>query len=263
MSPRNNSNDESELEEKRLTLIEHLGELRSRIIKSLVAIFIGTVVAFIFSGDLIDILIRPCLPIIKKTYFTSILQPFNVRLKAAFFAGMIFASPVILLQLWQFIKPALTKKEKNVTRFIFAFALVAFFIGVSFAYFLIIPVGTKVLIEYKTPLMEPLIGINELLNFVVFFLLAMGLVFEIPLVMMGLGKIGLVDSRTLSKNRKFAILGAVVLATIVTPGSEVLTSTILSIPLYLLYELSIILLRFMNKKSEEPEEEIEELEEEE
>ena len=255
MSPRNNENDDSDFEEKRLTLIEHLDELRSRIITSLVAITVGTVIAFIFSGELIDWLIKPCIATIKETYYTSPLQPFNVRLKASFFAGMVIASPVILHQLWKFIKPALNKKEKNVVRSLFGFAIISFLVGVAFAYFVIIPMGIKALLEFGTPLMKPLIGIEEIINFVVFFLLAMGLVFEMPLVMMGLAKVGIVSSRMLSKNRKFAIVGAAVLACIVTPGSELVTSMILTIPLYLLYEISIWMVKIVNPGSPKDDEE--------
>src|SRR5512146_1500150 len=101
MSPRNNEPDELEFEEKRLTLIEHLDELRSRIIKSLLGVLGGTIIAFWFSAQLVDWLIRPCMKVVKTIYYTSIMQPFNIRFKAAIFAGIVLSSPVILYQLWR------------------------------------------------------------------------------------------------------------------------------------------------------------------
>jgi sec-independent protein translocase protein TatC len=176
------------------------------------------------------------------------MQPFNICLKAAFLGGAVISSPFLIYQVWCFIFPALTDKEKNVVRGLFVTALFFFFIGMSLAYYLIIPMGAEVLIGYKTDAMIPLIGIEDTINFVVFFLLALGIVFETPLVMMGLAKAGIVNVRMLAKNRKFAVLGSVILACIVTPGSEVLTSAILAIPLYLLFELSLILMRFVEPK---------------
>ncbi len=244
----NSSVTEDELEEKRLTLVEHLDELRSRIIRVLVAVTLGMIVAFIFSAQLLDWLIAPCLPIIKNTYFTSILQPFNIRLKASFFGGLILVSPYVFFQIWKFVKPALTQKEKKVFRGLLGFALVLFLAGVALGYFLIIPQGTKILISYATPSMQPLIGIEEVVNFVIFFLLGLGFIFEIPILLMGLAKVGLVDHKLLSKNRRYAIFGAVLLAVCVTPGSEVITSLILALPLYLLFEVSVVLIKYVKPR---------------
>ncbi len=232
----------------RLTLIEHLDEFRTRIIKSLASLVLGMVIAFIFSATLLDWLIKPCLPFIKETYFTSPLQPFNIRLKVSFFAGIILASPVILYQVWRFIKPALTLKERRVIRGLFAFALILFLSGVALAYYFIVPIGVDVLLHYATPSMKPLISTAEMVDFVVLFLLAMGIVFEVPIIMMGLAKVGLIDYRMLNQNRKYAVFGVVVIATAVTPGSEVLTSLILAVPLYFLFELSVVIVRFMERR---------------
>ena len=247
----NLNNDLSPDEDKgdhRLTLIEHLDELRSRIIKCLVAVSIGTLVSFIFSEQLLNFLIKPCLPVIKVTYFTSILQPFNVRLKAAVFGGLVFTGPVVIYQIWKFIKPALKVKERRIITGIFGFAVLLFLIGIALAYYLIIPMGTEVLISYKTSTMLPLIGIEEVLNFVVVFMIGMGIVFELPMVMLGLAKVGIVNHKMLASNRKYAIVGTLIASTAITPGSEVLTSLILWIPLYLLYELSIFIIRFVEPK---------------
>ena len=234
--------------EKRLSFIEHLEELRTRILVSLASILVTTIIAFFFSDKLIDILVFPCKSSIKETVFLSLLEPFNIRLKVAAGAGIIIASPFVLYQLWLFISPALKQKEKNVIRVLFWFALLFFLAGVAFAYFVVLPIGAKFLLQYATPVMKPMIRIGEYISFVVIFLVAMGVVFETPLVLIGLNRIGMVSGNQLGNYRRFAILGAVIVACAITPGSELLNSMIISIPLYFLYELSIWLIRLLEKR---------------
>lgn len=238
-----------EPDEKKISFIEHLDELRTRILISLASILVSTIIAFFFSDKLIDILIYPCKSSIKETYFFSLLEPFNIRLKVAAGAGIISASPLILYQLWLFIAPALKRKEKNVIRVLFWFALVCFWLGVAFAYFVVLPIGAQFLLQYATPVMQPMIRIGEYISFVVIFLVAMGVVFETPLIFIGLNQIGLVNSTQLGNYRRFAILGAVLVACAITPGSELLNSLIISIPLYFLYELSIWLIKLLEKRA--------------
>ncbi len=248
MSLRNNENNESVIEEKRLTLFEHLEELRSRLIKSLIAAVIGTIIAFIFSAKLIDYLLRPCIKVITITYYNSILTPFNIRFKASMYAGVVLASPVLLYQIWKFVQPALSSKERKVVRNLFGFALFSFFVGEVFGYFVLIPLATRALVSYQTELMKPLIGIEETITFVVFFLLAVGAIFEIPLVMMGLAKVGIVKSRMLRRNWRIAVFASIFVGFCFTP--EIITGVFLAIPIFLLYELSIILVKFVEKKKD-------------
>ncbi|MCX7919214.1 MAG: twin-arginine translocase subunit TatC [bacterium] len=243
------SDEENELvEEKRLTFIEHLEELRKRIINCLIGFLIATVISFFYSDRLIDILFAPCKNSIKVTYYGSILTPFNIRLKVSSGAGIIIASPYILYQLWMFIEPALKRNEKKVVRILFSFAILCFLVGVAIAYFWIIPIGVPILLQYATPIMQPLIGIEEYISFVIIILVAMGIVFETPLILIGLSKIGLVTSAQLSRNRRYAILLAAILACIITPGSELWTSIFLIIPLYLLFEISVWLIAIIEKR---------------
>lgn len=242
------ANDESD--EKKLSFVEHLEELRTRILVSLFSVGIVSIVAFFFSDKLINLLIYPCKESIKETVFLSILEPFNIRLKVAVGAGIVGASPFILFQTWLFIAPALKRKERAVIRILFWFILFCFLAGVAFAYFIVLPTGAAFLLQYATPVMKPMIRIGDYISFVVVFLVAMGLVFETPLVLIGLSKIGIVNSKQLANNRRYAILGAVVVACAITPGSEVLNSLIISIPLYWLYELSIWLVKIIEKREQ-------------
>jgi sec-independent protein translocase protein TatC len=240
--------NKNESDEKRLSFIEHLEELRSRIIYCLISILITTILAFFFSEKLLDILFYPGKNSIKDFYFTSLLTPFNIRLKVAFWTGIIVSSPFILYQLWRFIAPALKQKEKNVIKFIFWFALWFFLIGVLIAYFWVLPLGIPFLLGYATSNMKPIITVDEYISLAVILLVAMGIVFETPLVLIGLNKIGFITAAQLSKNRRYAILAAAFLACGITPGSEFWTSLFLIIPLYLLYELSIWFIIFLEKR---------------
>ncbi|MFB3897253.1 MAG: twin-arginine translocase subunit TatC [bacterium] len=240
------NNDESD--ERRLSFVEHLEELRSRIIYCLISLLVTTIVAFFFSERLLDILFYPGKISIQSFYFTSLLTPFNIRLKVAFWTGIIVSCPLILYQLWRFIAPALKRKEKNVIKFIFWFALWFFLAGVLMAYFWILPLGIPFLLGYATPNMKPIITVDEYISLTMVLLVAMGIVFETPLVLIGLNKIGLITAAQLSKNRRYAFLISVLLACAITPGSEFWTSLFLIIPLYLLYELSIWLIMLIGKR---------------
>jgi sec-independent protein translocase protein TatC len=240
------NNDESD--ERRLSFIEHLEELRSRIIYCLISILFTTIIAFFFSEKLLDILFYPGKKSIKDLYFTSLLTPFNIRLKVAFWVGIIVSSPFILYQLWRFISPALKQKEKNIIKFIFWLALWFFLIGVLIAYFWVLPLGIPFLLAYATPNMKPIITIDEYISLTVILLVAMGIVFETPLVLIGLNKIGLITAAQLSKNRRYALFASAFIACAITPGSEFWTSLFLIIPLYLLYELSIWLIILIERR---------------
>jgi sec-independent protein translocase protein TatC len=235
-------------EEKRLSFIEHLEELRSRIIYCLTSILVTTIAAFFFSETLLNILYLPAKKTLPNLNYTSLLDPFNIRLKVSFGAGIIISSPFILYELWKFISPALKQKEKKIIRLLFSAALGFFVAGVLMAYFWILPFGIPFLLAYATPIMKPLITINEYYSLVSILMVAMGVVFESPLVIIGLYKIGIITAKQLSRNRRFAFLAAVFLACAITPGNEFWTSTFLIIPLYLLYELSIWVIIFIEKR---------------
>lgn len=240
------SNEKSD--ENKLSFIEHLDELRNRIIYCLISLLVTTIAAFFFSERLLNILFYPGKNSIQDFYFTSLLTPFNIRLKVAFWTGIVISSPFILYQLWRFISPALKQREKKVIKFIFWFALWFFLAGVLIAYFWVLPLGIPFLLSYATPNMKPIITIDEYISLAVVLLAAMGIVFETPLVLIGLNKINLITATQLSRNRRYAILIAAILACVITPGSEFWTSLFLIIPLYLLYELSIWLIILIEKR---------------
>jgi sec-independent protein translocase protein TatC len=239
------------MDEKKLPLTAHLQELRKRLIISFIAIGIGFVICYAFADSLFEILAKPLIKIMPaggSLIFTSVAEAFFTYMKIGFIAGVILASPFILYQIWAFIAPGLYRHEKG---YIIPFVLggsLFFTLGVLFGYFIAIPVGFRFLLGYATDFIKPMPSMKEYLTFSIKFLLAFGLVFEFPVVLVLLARIGIVDSKMLAKQRRYAILLVFILAAVVTPSPDLLTQVLTAIPLIGLYELSILLSRIFGKK---------------
>jgi sec-independent protein translocase protein TatC len=241
------------MEDEKLPLTAHLEELRNCLIVCLIAVGIGFCVSYGFSDKIFLILSRPLrdlLPEGSTFIFTEVSEAFFTYLKLSFFAGIFLASPVILHQIWKFTAPGLYANEK---RYVFPFVLLStiFFIcGILFAYFIVFPLGLKFFISYNTPDIKMLPSIKDYLSFSCMFLLAFGVVFEIPIFILLLAKIGIVNIKQLRSNRKFVIIVIFVLAAILTPPDAV-SQILMAIPLLFLYELSIIFVKIFGKKRAE------------
>jgi len=239
------------MDEKKLPLTAHLQELRKRLIFSFIAIGIGFVICYAFADTLFEILARPLMKIMPaggSLIFTSVAEAFFTYMKIGFIAGVILASPFILYQIWAFIAPGLYRHEKGyIVPFVLGGSLF-FTLGVLFGYFIAIPVGFRFLLGYATDFIKPMPSMKEYLTFTIKFLLAFGLVFEFPVVLVLLARIGIVDAKMLAKQRRYAILLVFILAAVVTPSPDLLTQVLTAIPLIALYELSILLSRIFGKK---------------
>jgi len=242
------------MDEKKLPLTAHLQELRKRLILSFVAIGVAFFVCYAFKEFLFDILAAPLLkvmPIGGSLIFTSVAEAFFTYMKVAFIAAVILVSPFILYQIWAFVAPGLYQKEKKyVVPFVLGGSLF-FAVGVLFAYFVAIPIGFKFLLGYATDFIKPLPSMKEYLSFSIKFLLAFGLVFEFPVVLVLLARIGVVDAKMLARQRKYAILLIFVFAAIITPP-DFISQVLMALPLIGLYELSIFLSKIFGKKKEAP-----------
>ena len=242
------------MDEKKLPLTAHLQELRKRLILSFVAIGVGFFVCYAFKKFLFDILAAPLLkvmPIGGSLIFTSVAEAFFTYMKVAFIAAVILVSPFVLYQIWAFVAPGLYQKEK---RYVIPFVLggsLFFAVGVLFAYFVAIPIGFKFLLGYATDFIKPLPSMKEYLSFSIKFLLAFGLVFEFPVVLVLLARIGVVDAKMLARQRKYAILLIFIFAAIITPP-DFISQVLMALPLIGLYELSIFLSKIFGKKKEAP-----------
>ncbi|MDO9351547.1 MAG: twin-arginine translocase subunit TatC [Deltaproteobacteria bacterium] len=239
------------MDEKKQPLTSHLQELRKRLVLSFIAVAVGFVICYAFSQDLFDILSKPLLKIMpsgSSLIFTSVAEAFFTYMKVAFIAGIILASPFVLFQVWAFVTPGLYRHEKRYVIPFVAAGSFFFALGILFAYFVAIPVGFKFLLGYATDFIKPMPSMKEYLSFSIKFLLAFGLVFEFPVVLVLLARIGVVDAKTMARHRKYAILLIFIFAAVMTPP-DFISQLLMAIPLMGLYELSIILSKIFGKKA--------------
>jgi len=225
--------------EKDLSLIEHLEELRKRIIYIILFFIFGSVLSYYFSDKILSYIIYPLSKYQDYPVFTKPVEPFMSVLKVCFFTGSIISLPFILYQIWLFISPALSEKEKKAIKIIFIFFPFLFLTGMSFSFYIIIPFGLKVLFSFGKGIMKPLISITNYLSFLFIFLIIMGFIFNIPVFISSLASIGIVKSRFLREKRKFAVLIAFILSAVITPTTDIFTQILIAIPLIFLYEISI------------------------
>ena len=224
-----------------MTLVDHLGELRSRLLRAILAIVAGSVVGFWFGDDVVRFLRDP-LPIDSPLVFTSIGDPFAIRLRIAIVVGIVLAMPVILYQGWAFVSPGLTAAERRTARPWLPMALVFFGFGVGVAY-LVLPFAAGFLLSFSSPQLQPLLTAREYFDFVSTMFLAFGLLMEFPIVLVGLSRVGIVTSGRLRAARRMVILGIAIFSTAATPGGDLVSPAVLGLSLYLLFELSIVLIR--------------------
>lgn len=229
--------------------LDHLEEFRSRIIKCLVSVLIFSIVTYFFSDYVIDFLAKP----ISKVYFMSPTEAFAVRVKMSIILGIILSVPVIFYQIWKFIVPGLFEREVRAVVPAVLFSTLFFLIGGAFYFFIVFPMAIQFLMGFGTDKLEPMIKIGAYISFISYTTLAFGAVFELPVVAYFLGRLGIITDKTLRKGRRYAILGIVILAATITPP-DIFSQVMLAIPLYFLYEISIIVLKATQKRKETPDE---------
>ncbi len=246
-------------EEEKLPLTEHLEELRDRLIRCFIAIFGGFVIAYIFKEKLFRILTRPLIQVMEQgdtLIFTGIPEAFFTYLKVSLLAGFMLAAPVVIYQFWMFVAPGLYKNERRLMIPI-VFVSAFFFIGGAlFGYFLVFPFGFKFLLGFASETIRPLPSMREYLSFSSKLLFAFGFVFELPIVITFLARLGLVSVAFLKKNRKYALLLFFAGSALLTPP-DVITQIMMAIPMMMLYEISIIGARIFgrSRQAKDPEEE--------
>ena len=237
-------------EDDKIPFTAHLEELRNRLIKCFIAIGIGFVVSYAFKEKLFQILVRPLISIMEHgdtLIFTGLPEAFFTYLKVSFLSGIMLAAPVILYQFWMFVAPGLYQKERRLLLPIVFLSSFFFIGGALFGYFIVFPFGFKFFLGFATENIKPLPSMREYLSFSSKLLLAFGLVFELPLVITFLSKMGLITVDFLKKNRKYAILLFFIVAAILTPP-DVITQIMMALPLMALYEISILGARIFGKK---------------
>jgi len=248
-------------EEEKLPFTDHLEELRRRLIISVIAIAVGFIVSYFFSKQLFEILMKPLiisLPPKSTLIFTSLPEAFFTYLKVSLLSGIFLASPVVLYEMWAFISPGLYKHEKRYVVPFVLFSSIFFIGGALFGYFVVFPFGFKFFLGFATDYIRPMPTIKEYFGFCAKLLFAFGVIFELPLFVLFLSRIGIVNEKMLRKQRKYAILLVFVTSAILTPP-DVMTQLMMAGPLLALYEIRIWVAKVFGRKK--PDEELEEEEE--
>lgn len=236
--------------------LSHLEELRKRLIVCAIAVGVGFVVAYFFSERLFLLLIMPLkavMPEGDQLIFTNLPEMFFAYIKVAFIAGVLAAAPLIFYQLWMFVAPGLYKKEKKLLIPFVVSSTILFVGGALFGYFIVFPFGFKFFLGFANEYVKALPKVKEYFSFSVKLLFAFGIVFELPVVIFFLAKMGLVTPDLLKRKRKYAILLTFALAAILTPP-DVITQCMMAGPLIILYEIGIMVAKLAQKKKEEKDE---------
>jgi sec-independent protein translocase protein TatC len=246
------------VEESKAPLLDHLIELRKRLVHSFVAILVLFFISYYFSVDIYNFLVRPLADVLaeeggnRRLIFTALHEAFFTYIKVAFFAAIFLAFPFIAAQMWMFIAPGLYKNEKRAFLPFLVATPVLFFMGGALVYYLIFPLAWKFFVSFETlggagalPIQLEA-KVDQYLSLVMRLIFAFGLCFELPVVMTLLGRVGIINSEGMKANRKYAIVFAFVAAAVLTPP-DVISQIGLAIPTILLYEISIYCVRFVER----------------
>ena len=232
--------------------LSHLEELRKRLVVCAIGVGAGFVIAYIFAERLFQLLVAPLkavMPEGDQLIFTNLPEMFFAYIKVAFIAGIMAAAPLIFYQLWMFIAPGLYRKEKKMAIPFVISSTILFVGGALFGYFVVFPFGFKFFIGFSNEYVKALPSVKQYFSFSMKLLFAFGVVFELPVIIFFLSKMGIVTPQLLKQKRKYAILLTFVLAAILTPP-DVITQCMMAGPLIVLYEIGIIVSRIAQKKKE-------------
>ena len=242
--PANTEPPEDEADDGSMSLVAHLTELRSRLIKCLVAVALGSGVGYYFLDDIMHYLTAPA----GKLYYMQPSEAFFTYLKVSIAAGFLVALPVIFYQVWRFFLPALTRRERIVLGLIVPVSVLLFFGGLAFSFFLVFPAAVQFFLGFGNTELEALFSVDKYFDFVIWFVLPFGFVVELPLVMIILAKLGIVGSAFLGKYQRIIIFLAFVIAAIITPTPDVFTQTMIAVPMILLYEVGYLIVKYIMRK---------------
>ena len=252
-----------ELDDRQMPLLDHLIELRNRLMYACGAILIGFLGCYFFADEIYNFLVAPLADIYqgqtgRRMIYTGLTEAFFTYLKVAFWAGAFLTFPFVAAQLWLFIAPGLYRKEKQAFLPFLIATPILFFMGGAMVYYVIFPLAWRFFVSFETPggpgtlPIELEARVSEYLSLVMKLIFAFGLAFQLPVALTLMGRVGLITAEQLSRNRKFAIVGIFAVAAIITPP-DVISQIGLGVPIILLYEISIIAVRMMEKRRAEAE----------
>lgn len=253
--PEENINEENSEETRptdEMSFLEHLEEFRWRIIKSAIGVIIGAIIAGIFINWIMDNLLL--LPATKTTPPLKLqnIKPFGqftLYMEVIIIGGAILSVPNIIYQFWKFIEPALKAGERKYIKSIVVFSSICFLSGIVFAYYVLLPTALEFFANFGSSVISNIIAIDEYFSFIISTMLAAGIVFELPMVSFFLSKIGILKPQFMRKYRKHALILILLIAGILTPSPDITSQLLLAVPLFILYEVSIIICKFSQKKT--------------
>ncbi len=237
-------------DERKSTILEHLGELRWRLTRSVIAVVITTVISFTFYKQIFEILLSPTQGI--DLIYTEMTEMISVVMRVCLASGIILAMPYLTYEFVMFVSPALTRKEKRYVYLGLPWVASMFLAGIAFSYFILVPRMTEFLITFGTDIARPQIRIENYISVVTRLLLAVGLVFEIPVLTTFLARLGVVSPKWLADRRKAAFILAFVLAAIITPTVDPINQSLVALPLVVLYEMSVWLAKLVYRRERRP-----------
>jgi sec-independent protein translocase protein TatC len=230
--------------------VSHLKELRDRLIVCIVGVGVAFVVTYIFKERLFAFLMRPFIEVMPQGssfIFTTVTEAFITYFKVAFVAALFLGAPVILYEVWMFVSPGLYEKEKKYIFPFIAFGSLFFAVGGLFCYLVVMPYIYHFFVSFAGPSIIPMPSLKEYMNLTLKLIIIFGLIFQMPLVAFYLSKAGIIKYRTLAKKRRYAILAIVVVSAIITPP-EVTSQLLMAVPMYGLFEISVLIARVFGKK---------------
>lgn len=230
--------------EDKQTFLEHIGALRKTILISVVAVGIAAIACFSYNEQLLRIVTLPLRSINQQLIVTGVTEAFFVKLQLSFLAGFVIAFPIVAWSFWGFFKPALYPHERKYIYILFPITIILFGTGVLFAYFAILPLVLQFFVYIAGENLTTMFKVDQYVSFVMSFAIPFGLVFELPVITFFLTKLGILKAQMLSKNRKYAILLIVILAGVLTPGPDPISQVMMAVPVYILYEVSIVVAKF-------------------
>jgi len=236
-----------------MTFLEHLEDLRKRLFYSAVAIFVTVIPCWIFSKNVFTVLARPVtkyLPEGVKMAYTSLTAPFMLYMKVAFLTAIFITAPFLFLQLWYFVAPGLYQKEKKYVVPFVLFTTIFFIAGALFGYYVVFPWACRFFISLGSDF-NPVLTVDTYFSFSLKVLLGIALVFETPTLIFFLSKLGLITSRWMIKNFKYAVLAVFVIAAVITPTPDMITQSIVAVPMLILYTLGIAIAFIFGKERTE------------
>lgn len=228
----------------RMTAVDHLTELRGRLIWSIAAIAAGTAISFCFISDVIAFLTAPA----GHLYFVKPAEVVVIYFKTAVLFGCFLASPVIFYEFWAFILPALTRRERTWACILVPVSVLSFAGGIAFSYAFVLPQSLHFLMNFGGDTFQPLLSMENYLDFVILMVFPFGFIFNMPLILVTLAGAGLVTGRSLAKARKYVIILSFLFAAVITPTPDILSQCLMAVPMIILYEASLLFIRFIMRK---------------